>query len=153
MRLLAGLIVGALVVPATAQAQKNLWATVNVCDTADHPNDVGIRASMPGHPRGTARRMRFRIQYRDSGQRWHYVTGADSGWRKLTRARGRPVEAGWSFGFPPPDGTITFRGVVRYRWLENGRVVDRAMQITAPGHRSTAGADPPGYSAATCSID
>ena len=153
MRLLAGLIVGALVVPATAEARKHLWATVNICDTAEHPNEVGVRASMPGHPRGTTRRMRFRIQYRDADQRWRYVTGADSGWRKLTRARGRPVEAGWSFEFPPPDGTITFRGVVRYRWLEDGRVVGRALEITEPGHRSTVGADPPGYSAATCSID
>jgi hypothetical protein len=152
MRLLVALIVGALVVPATAQAQKNLWATVNVCDTAKHPNEVGVRASMPGYPRGTTRSMRFRIQFRD-GDRWRYVTGADSGWRRLTRAHRRPVEAGWSFGFPRPDDPITFRGVVRYRWLKDGRVVGRALEITEAGHRSTAGADPSGYSAATCSID
>jgi hypothetical protein len=151
MRLLVALIVGALVVPATAQAQKNLWATVNVCDTTKHPNEVGVRASMPGYPRGTARRMRFRIQFRDGG-RWRYVTGADSGWRRLSRAHRRPVEAGWSFEFPRPDDPITFRGVVRYRWLKDGRVVGRALEITEPGHRSTAGADPSGYSAATCSI-
>jgi hypothetical protein len=150
MRLLVALTLGALVVPATAQAQKNLWATVNVCDTAKHPNEVGVRASMPGYPRGTTRRMRFRIQFRD-GDRWRYVTGADSGWRRLTRAHRRPVEAGWSFGFPPPDDPITFRGVVRYRWIKDGRVVGHAVEITETGHRSTVG-DPSGYSAATCSI-
>ena len=96
--------------------------------------------------------MRFRIQYL-SGDRWRYVTGADSGWTRLSRARGRAVEAGWSFEFPPPAaGPITFRGVVRYRWLRHGRVVQRAMRITEAGHRSTTGSDPPGYSAATCSI-
>jgi hypothetical protein len=151
MRLLVALIAAALVVPATAEARTSLWATVNVCDTAKHPNEIGVRASMPGFPRGTARRMRFRIQYRD-GDRWRYVTGADSGWRKLSRARGRPVEAGWSFEFPPPDAPITFRGVVRYRWMKDGRVVGRAVEITEAGHRSTVGADPPGYSAATCVI-
>jgi hypothetical protein len=154
MRLLAALMSGALVAlvaAAPAHASKNLWATVNVCDTAKHPNEIGVRASMPGFPRGTARRMRFRIQYRD-GDRWRYVTGADSGWRSLSRAHGRPVEAGWSFEFPPPESAITFRGVVRYRWIHDGRVVGRALEITEAGHRSTAGADPPGYSAATCSM-
>jgi hypothetical protein len=154
MRLPAALMSGALVAlaaAAPAHASKNLWATVNVCDTAKHPNEIGVRASMPGFPRGTARRMRFRIQYRD-GDRWRYVTGADSGWRSLSRAHGRPLEAGWSFEFPPPESAITFRGVVRYRWIRDGRVVGRALEITEAGHRSTAGADPPGYSTATCSI-
>jgi hypothetical protein len=43
--------------------------------------------------------------------------------------------------------------VVRFRWSRAGRTVGRAVKITAAGHRSTAGADPKGYSAATCSID
>ena len=141
----------ALATPAVAVARTEEWATVNVCDTAKHPNEVGVRASMPGSPRGTGRRIRFRIQFRD-GDRWRYVTRADSGWRKLSRARGRPVEAGWSFEFPPPESPITFRGVVRYRWLQDGRVVGRALEITEAGHRSTVGADPAGYSAASCSI-
>ena len=140
-----------LAAPAVAHAQTSLWATVNVCDTAKHPNEIGVRASMPGFPRGTVRRMRFRVQYAD-GDRWRYVTDADSGWRSLSRARGRPVEAGWSFDFPPPDAPVTFRGVVRYRWLKAGRVVGRAMRITEAGHRSTVGADPADYSAATCSM-
>ena len=151
MRFAAVLVAGTLFAPASAQARTNLWATVNVCDTAEHPNEIGVRASMPGHPRRTGRRMRFRIQYRD-GDRWRYVTGADSGWRKLSRARGRPVEAGWSFEFPTPDSPITFRGVVRYRWMKDGRVAGRAVEITEAGHRSTVGADPPNFSAATCEL-
>ena len=106
---------------------------------------------MPGVPRGAVRRMRFRVQWRD-GDRWRYVTGADSGWRTLKRAAGRAIESGWSFEFEPPAKPITFRGVVRFRWLRDGRIVGRAVEITATGHRSTAGSDPEGYSAATCSI-
>ena len=146
----------ALAAPALASARTagsadNLWATVNVCDTAKHPNEVGVRASMPGTPRGTGRRMRFRVQWRDGG-RWRYVEGADSGWRVLKRARGRAIQSGWSFEFEPPSKPITFRGVVRFRWLRDGRVAARAMEITETGHLSTAGADPEGYSAASCSI-
>ena len=148
-------LAAALVVPAAAAARPaqadRLWATVNVCDTSRHPNEVGIRASMPGVPRGAVRRMRFRVQWRD-GSRWRFVTGADSGWRKLSRSRGRVIESGWSFEFEPPAKAITFRGVVGYRWVRNGRIVASAREITESGHRSTAGADPADYSAATCSM-
>ena len=98
-----------------------------------------------------ARKMRFRVQWRD-GNRWRFVTGADSGWRKLSRSRGRAIESGWSFEFEPPAKAITFRGVVGYRWVRNGRIVASAREITESGHRSTAGADPADYSAATCSM-
>ena len=147
--------VAALAAPGAAAARPaeadRLWATVNVCDTSKHPNEVGIRASMPGAPRGTGRRMRFRVQWRD-GDRWRYVIGADSGWRTLKRAQGRAIESGWGFEFEPPSSPLTFRGVVRFRWLRDGRVVARAVEITETGHRSTVGADPEDYSAATCSI-
>jgi hypothetical protein len=61
-------------------AEADLWATVNVCDTAGHPNQIGIRASMPGGKPRTRLQMRFRVQYRDlSDGRWRYVRDADSG--------------------------------------------------------------------------
>jgi hypothetical protein len=41
---------------------------------------------------------------------------------------------------------------VNYRWKRNGKVVRRARRVTELGHRSTAGADPPDFSAATCRI-
>jgi len=40
------------------------WATVNVCDTFQHPNEMGIRGSMRGMARKTAMYMRFRVQFR-----------------------------------------------------------------------------------------
>ena len=43
--------------PSAAPARADdadLWATVNVCDTAAHPNEIGIRASMPGGKRAHA---------------------------------------------------------------------------------------------------
>jgi len=147
-------VLGVTAAPSAASARAggpDLWATVNVCDTTRHPNEVGIRASMPGSPRDARRRVRFRVQWRD-GDRWRYVKGADSRWRTLQRARGRAIESGWSFAFEPPERPITFRGVVSFRWLRDGRVVESAREITEVGHRSTAGADPEDYSAATCSM-
>jgi hypothetical protein len=148
MRLAAAAIaVFVALAAAPAGAADRQWATVNVCDTAGHPNEVGLRAAMPAAKRGVARQIRFRLQWRD-GTTWRYVKSADSGWRKIKRA----PQPGWSFELARPKSEITFRGVVRYRWRRDGETIRRATELTEAGHRSAAGADPKGYSAATCSI-
>jgi hypothetical protein len=137
--------------PASA-ADADLWATVNVCDTAAHPKEIGIRASMPGGKPKSRLQMRFRVQYRDlSDGRWRAVRDADSGWRRI--GRGRAVrESGWSFEVAG-EGTQILRGVVTYRWMRAGRATRRARRVTEGGHRSTIGADPVDFSAATCRIE
>jgi hypothetical protein len=132
--------------------QPDLWATVNVCDTPKRPDTIGIRASMPGIPRGTRVAMRFRVQYR-TRDGWVDVADADSGWRRLGAAGGNAVQSGWSFTFARPStGTVLLRGVAWMRWRRGGHTVRRAEVPTSAGHRSSAGADPPGYSAATCAL-
>jgi hypothetical protein len=130
-------------VPAHA-AERTLWATVNVCDTAAHPDEIGIRAALPARRAG----VRFRVQYREAASgRWRWVKAADSCWHRARRAR----ESGWSFEVAG-DGTRILRGVVNYRWKRKGKVVRRARRVTEVGHRSTVGADPADFSAATCRI-
>jgi hypothetical protein len=145
------LLLALLAAPARAD-DVDLWATVNVCDTAAHPDQIGIRGSMPGGSRRTRLLMRFRVQYRDlSDGRWRSVRDADSGWRRAGRGRATH-EAGWSFEVAG-EGTRILRGVVAYRWMRHGHVTRRARRVTEGGHRSTAGADPADFSAATCRID
>jgi hypothetical protein len=155
MRLRA-LIVVSVLLPLVAQPavakEEDLWATVNVCDTAAHPDEIGIRASMPAGRRPTTLVMRFRVQYRDLEDfRWRYVLGADSGWRRVGRQAGSALESGWSFQVAG-RGTRILRGVVFYRWVRRGKIVRRARRVTEGGHRSTAGADPADFSAATCRV-
>ena len=132
-----------------------LWARVNVCDTEQHPDVIGIRASMPGSGRREALWMRFAVQYRSPDDaRWHAVgDGADSGWQRVGVSVTRRVEAGWNFRFLAPQrGEHVLRGAVTFRWTRDGRTVRRLREITVGGHRSARGADPPGSSAATCRI-
>jgi hypothetical protein len=140
--LISLLLVALGAVPAHA-AGRTLWATVNVCDTAAHPDEIGIRAALPARRAG----VRFRVQYRAADGRWRWVQAADSGWHRARRAR----ESGWSFEVAG-DGPRILRGVVTYRWRRNGKVVRRARRLTEVGHHSTAGADPADFSAATCRI-
>ena len=134
-----------------------LWATVNVCDTPGNPDTIGIRGSIPGSGvRGETMFLRFQVQYFSrSEQRWHNIAqGADSGWVPVGAATYRSRQAGWSFRFSPPanGSSDLLRGAVTFAWRRGDNVVRRARKRTTGGHASAAGADPPGYSAATCAI-
>jgi len=137
--------------PMPTPAAEAVWATVNVCDTAKRPDTIGIRAAMPGVPRGAALFMRFQVQYKAGGG-WQQVKGTDSRWRPVGRGHGTPVESGWSFSFAQPAAPVTLRGDVRFQWRRQGTVLASAEAFTEAGHRSSAGADPAGYSAATCTL-
>jgi hypothetical protein len=152
LALCAALLALALLPAAALARDPDQWATVNVCDTARQPDAIGIRASMPGIPKGVRLSMRFRVQYRAKDDAWIDVAGADSGWRQLGVARGTPVESGWSFSFAHPANPVTLRGVVRLRWRRGDSLPRSAELATEAGHRSSAGADPVGYSAATCAL-
>ena len=141
---------------APSDETRDPWATVNVCDTDDAPNTIGIRASVPGGRNGSEQRfMRFVVQYYSrADERWYRVAeGGDSGY--LSAGKGRKArQLGRSFRIQPLRGErVLLRGKVYFQWRVKGEgVVRRASALTRRGHRSSAGDDPPGYSAATCAI-
>ena len=110
------------------------------------PRCRGRRAA----PRGS---MRFRLQWRDGDTvALRGTAPTRAGGRSSAPAGARSSRAGASSS-RRRRARSTFRGVVRFRWRRDGRDGRAArLEITEPGHRSTAGADPTGYSAATCSI-
>jgi len=131
------------------------WATVNVCDTEQHQNEIGIRGSMPGLARRTRMLMRFRVQYKNDAGRWRTIRpGADSGWTRVASGRRGVHDAGWTFEFEPraTGGAWELRGLVLFQWRREGRVVRRDRRVTEAGHPGTAGAQPADFSAATCAI-
>ena len=147
--------------PASARAadvrtSSDLWGTINVCDTPAFPDTIGIRGSMPGLGRRAGLWMRFQVQFLAKADgKWHNLDeSADSTWKKVGVARNRVIESGQNFTFLPPadGGAHTLRGSVWFKWVIRGRTVRKLREITESGHRSTAGADPDGYSAAICQI-
>jgi hypothetical protein len=161
MRFLSTSLLLLLLGPAAAQARapiersRDLWATVNVCDSPAKPDAIGIRASMPGWPNKARKQMRFQVQYvSPADNKWHNISkGADSGWVSLGQTPRRTVEAGQDFMFTPPaGGTLRLRGAVTFRWRRSGKTVKRIRELTEAGHASTRGADPPDYSAAECEL-
>jgi hypothetical protein len=154
-RLGLALVLVALVLPGAANAAvPEVWATVNVCDTAKHPNAIGVRASMPGAQRkSVALYMRFRVQWKDpTDGLWHnLIDEGDSGYISVGRPKGGARrQGGYLFRFQAPAKPLRLRGRVDFQWRIGKRVVRRDIALTAKGHRSGAGSDPKGHSAASC---
>ena|SRR3712207_564752 len=141
--------------PSAGAATKNLWSTINVCDSPDHPDDVGVAARMPGNGSTLRMYMRFYVQYFD-GEKWRFVkTGGKSPWLYAGSAKFSWIERGWTFSFdPPPAGqSYTLRGFVRYEWRKGKtKVVKRTHRYTTAGHPGTRDADPEDYSARKCKM-
>jgi hypothetical protein len=132
-----------------------LWSTIDVCNPSDQPNTVGIRGSMPGDGRPRdAMYMRFRLQYLNTAtKRWTDLTGAGSG-AVFVGPGSSARQAGRSFtlGHLAGRSALTMRGVVGFQWRSGSTVLQAISRPTTAGRRSLAGADPPNFSAATCSI-
>lgn len=158
-RLLVPVLLAGLVLPAGAAAAKKplkTWATVNVCDTTKSPDTIGLRGSMPGMKRaGATMWMGFAVQYRGADDKWVAAPGLKTGYLKIGAANVVSRQAGRSFTVKPPSSGSAFvlRGVVTFQWrTKRGTVVRSERRVTTAGHKSTAGADPAGFSAATCTI-
>ena len=133
------------------------WATVNVCDTAGSPDGIGLRGAMSGTgDRHDTLFMRLRVQFQRGDGTWQSIRrGGDSGFLELGRGDARVRQAGRTFTVtPPPAGRPAYvlRGLVTFEWRRGDQVVRRLRRATQAGHGDTLGADPDGYSAATCSI-
>jgi len=152
---LAALIcAAAFAVPASAARSHTLWATINVCDTAKSPNDMGVRARMPGDGHRHLMYMRFTAQFK-SGSTWKPVGGkGTSRWLYAGSALFRTQELGYTFSFDAPNAGSVYvmRGLVQFQWRTKSRKVLRRTHLYTESGHPTSGADPKGYSAAQCKI-
>jgi hypothetical protein len=111
------------------------WATVNVCDTKDSPNALGIRTSVPGN--GTRQRIfaRYTAQWwSEADQKWLTVEGSGvTPWVLVGSADMSSRQAGWTFVFvQPPEGTTyVMRGVVELEWRDTAAAARRARRDRA----------------------
>lgn len=160
------LAAGAAALPATAApvrahaaagllASKELWATIDVCSPGDQPNTVGIRGSMPGDHRASDRMyMSFRLEYLGAAtHRWSELPVGNAPF--VAVGNGSTVrQGGRSFQLQPAAGrpATTLRGVIYFQWRRGRHVIASTTRVTTAGHQSLAGADPAGYSAATCQV-
>lgn len=142
--------------PSVLRHSGTLWATIDVCTPIDQPQIVGVRGSMPGdHQSADEEFMRFRLQIYDAvGGRWADLrTGSSPAFVRVGSGRSAH-QGGWSFRLAsgPHKPRATLRGVVTFQWRHGASVILSVSRATTSGHESVLGADPAGFSAATCSV-
>lgn len=135
---------------------RELWATIDVCNPADQPDTIGVRGSMPGDKQPHDRMyMSFRLQFLDSTtKKWlDLISGATPAFVAVGPG-GSVRQDGRSFQLVPKAGkpAFTLRGVVEYEWRRGKRILQSVSRPTTAGHMSLAGADPAGFSSASCLI-
>ncbi len=153
-------MVAAVAVAPAGAAKPQAWATVNICDTPGHPNQMGVRANMPGNGKRQKMYMRFRAQFFSADGKWEDVKGPGlSRWIYAGSARLANRQAGYTFSFSPPSRSTRFvlRGLVAFEYREKKkgereRVVRRFRKNTKGGYPLARGGDPPGYSNGVCEI-
>jgi hypothetical protein len=135
---------------------RELWATIDVCNPADQPDFVGIRGSMPGDKQVHDKMyMSFRLQYMDAtSKKWVDLSSAKAAAYVFVGPSGSVRQGGRSFQLVPRAGkpASTLRGVVDYQWRRGKTILQSTSRPTTAGHKSLAGADPAGFSAASCLI-
>jgi hypothetical protein len=132
-----------------------LWATIDVCNTPKQPDTIGIRGSMPGDRQARDRMyMAFRLQYLNAQKQWVNLSGSASSAYVAVGSGASSRQGGTSFELKPVAGkpAVTLRGVVDFEWRSGKTVAVLTADPTSASHRSLAGAEPAGYSAATCVI-
>jgi hypothetical protein len=98
--------------------------------------------------------MRFGLQALDAAtDGWVDVPYEGTHFMKVGAA-GATRQAGTTFELEPAgsEGDNDLRGLVEYQWRVGSHLLFSASRLTTAGHDAEAGAEPPGFSAATCSI-
>jgi hypothetical protein len=138
---------------ARAEQSADLWATINICNSANYPNYIGIRGQIPGLGFTTQVYMDVQVQYYDSATKKFIGTGNDQR-LSLGRATHGVHQGGVRFPLQPPAAgdTYVLRGAIAFEWKLSGKLIGRTIKTTTGPLANVDFADPPGYSAATCTI-
>jgi hypothetical protein len=154
--------------------ERPFWATVNICDTSNSPNALGIRTSVPGNGSNERIWARYTAQWWSAAaQEWKTVGGSGiTDWNYVGTADMSARQSGWTFRFvqPPAGTTYVMRGIVQLEWRDEVQAARRASRsrrargaqrvavvrertlLTETGMQGVQGGDPAGTSKAMCLI-
>jgi hypothetical protein len=133
-----------------AERSKELWATVNICNSKHFPNVIGIRGQMPTLGFPARLWMQFQVEYWSlRAKRFRPVAGTLQ-WVSLGLAKTGLHQGGIRVHFAPHAGRL--RGRVRFEWRLGGKAIGDATHTTTRGHSDADFGDPPHFSAWHCVI-
>lgn len=132
-----------------AERSAGLWATINICDTAKHPNTVGIRAQIPALGFATSLQMVVKLGYYAPGSATFKTVPDSTVTLNLGQASVGYHQDGVNFMVKPP---ATLNASVKFIWRSGSTVIGSVTRTTAPNRKGVQQGDPPGYSNDVCRI-
>jgi hypothetical protein len=133
------------------ERSRDLWATVNICNTKRHPGALGVRGQMPSLGFGATHEMNIQVEYQPTPKIGFKPDPHAKQSVALGYSANKLLQGGWTFrGFPRHTGLL--RATVAFVWRRGSRQIARIVRTTTGGHRGVDGADPPRFSAAQCTI-
>jgi len=133
-----------------AERSKDLWATINICNTLRHQDVMGIRAQMPALGFSAQLWMQFSAdRFLSTSGTFKPYPRATTLVRLGTSSQGDD-QGGASYLFPSHAGLL--RGRVTFEWRLGGRTIARTGRVTQAGHPRAMHGDPQGFSSAKCLI-
>lgn len=137
---------------AAAERSQNLWATINVCDSARDPNALGVRGQMPTLGFRASLSMVINVRYWSRSKRAFVPIQTSTA--TATESLGHPTrglqQSGAIFPFRAHAGLLD--ATVTFIWARGGSVIGQTERRTTAGHPSADYGSPPRYSAARCTI-
>ena len=130
------------------ESSRDLWTTINICNTKDHPLTLGIRGQMPALGFQSSLEMDVQALYWSAG-RFIPVPRTQQLMDLGAHTTGL-YQKGVSFSFAPAAGRLS--GTITFIWRRAGKVLAKATRAATGGHPSADDGDPKHYSSAQCAI-
>jgi hypothetical protein len=133
-----------------AEQSRNLWATVNICNSKRYPDYIGIRGQMPALGFAAWLSMDVRLYYYSSTKKTFLPVTDGSQLVRLGRLSSGLQQSGARFQFGPKVPMMEAK--VTFIWRRSGRLLGQVTRTTTGGHPNADFSSPPRYSAARCTI-
>jgi hypothetical protein len=133
-----------------AEASRTLWATVNICDTRQHPDIIGVRGQMPGLGFPSWMSMDVQVNYWSKKKRRFLPSPGASELVRLGRSSTLLQQGGATMQFLNYHGYLN--ATIQFIWRRSGRLLGETTRRSTAGHQQADFGDPKHYSAKQCKI-
>ncbi len=136
----------------SAERSRSLWATVNICDSPRHRNDLGVRGQMPTLGFSSTLFLVIQVNYWSQAQRRFLPIQSNLATTRLSLGSVSTglQQAGAVFPFHPHTGLLN--ATVTFIWTRGGKVIGQTVRRTTADHKDVDHSSPPRFSAAQCRI-
>ena len=132
---------------AKAERSTDLWATVNICNTAKYPDTIGIRGQMPALGFAATLQMQITLDYYSLATASLKPVPKAHMLVSLGTVTSGDYQDGVTFKVKPP---AILSGTIKFFWRSGTTLLGSAIKHASGGEKGVDQSDPGGFSAATC---